>query len=83
MIELIILSVLLNSLGQIIWRVGAKKGFKLTDLFKNPLIIVGLGIYALSAFLWINVLSKAEVSYAVPFISLGYVITAFLGWFLL
>ncbi len=82
MIELIIITVLLNSVGQIVWRLGARNGFSLKSIF-SPLIFVGLLIYACSALLWIIVLKHFEVSYAVPFFSLGYVITAFLGWLFL
>ena len=36
--------------------------------------------YALSIFLWMSVLSKVEVSYAYPFLSVGYVVSAVAGY---
>ena len=36
--------------------------------------------YAISILLWMSVLSKAEVSFAYPFLSVGYVLSAVLGY---
>ena len=36
--------------------------------------------YALSILLWMSVLSKVEVSYAYPFLSVGYVVSAVAGY---
>lgn len=48
----------------------------------NPFIVLGTGCYALSLVIWLLVLSRAEVSYAYPLLSLGYVITAIAAYFL-
>ena len=45
-------------------------------------MLFGLFCYGLGFLVWLIVLSKAEVSYAYPLISLGYVFTAVLAWFL-
>jgi len=39
--------------------------------------------YAVSIFLWMAVLAKVEVSYAYPFLSIGYVVASVVGylWF--
>jgi multidrug transporter EmrE-like cation transporter len=37
----------------------------------------------ISVVLWIMVLSRVEVSIAYPMVSIGYVVTAALGWLLL
>jgi drug/metabolite transporter (DMT)-like permease len=42
----------------------------------SPTVLVGLGLYALSTVLWLLVLAKSDVSYAYPFVSLGFVFTA-------
>ena len=49
----------------------------------NLPVLFGLLCYGLGFMVWLIVLSKAEVSYAYPLISLGYVFTAILAWFLL
>lgn len=46
-------------------------------------IIIGLTCYGLSMFFWLYVLSQMELSKAYPLVSLGYVITLFLGYWLL
>lgn len=48
----------------------------------SPFIILGTGCYALSLIVWLLVLSRAEVSYAYPLLSIGYVITAVMGYYL-
>jgi len=37
-----------------------------------PLVVVGLSLYVFSTLLWLLVLAKADVSYAYPFVSLGF-----------
>ena len=39
--------------------------------------------YALSILLWMAVLSKVEVSFAYPFLSIGYVVAAVVGYYFL
>ncbi len=41
---------------------------------KTPTVVAGLGIYGASALAWIVVLSRTELSFAYPFLSLAYVI---------
>jgi multidrug transporter EmrE-like cation transporter len=47
----------------------------------NPYILAGLACYVISVLVWMIVLSKVEVSLAYPFLSIGYIITAFVGYF--
>ena len=49
----------------------------------NRFIVSGLIMYGFSVLIWFFVLSKFELSKAYPFVSLGYLITLFLGYFLL
>lgn len=51
-----------------------------TRMILNPGIITGIFLYGMSAFLWVIVLSKVELSYAYPMIAGGYVIVALLSW---
>lgn len=42
-----------------------------------------MSLYAVSIGLWMAVLGKVEVSLAYPLLSIGYIITAFIGYFFL
>jgi multidrug transporter EmrE-like cation transporter len=42
--------------------------------------LAGLVCYGVSVVLWIWVLSRAEVSFAYPFLGLGFVLVALVGW---
>ena len=84
---LIVLTVIINTSGQFIVKTGVNRlgAVSFTDLhsFGRALtswfIIAGFGIYFLSALLWINILSKTELSWAFPILSLSYVLTALLS----
>lgn len=45
----------------------------------NPMVIAGFLLYGLSAALWLIVLTRAELSWAYPMLSLGYVLVVFLS----
>ena len=91
---LILLDVALNVVGQLSLKFGMSKmgNFSvslpsLASVFAraavNPYIILGVLCYGTGFLVWLVVLAKAEVSYAYPMISLGYVFTAILAWQLL
>ncbi len=91
---LIFIDVVLNVVGQLSLKFGMSKmgNFavsvpSLASVFAraafNPFIILGVFCYGMGFLVWLVVLSKAEVSYAYPMISLGYVFTAILAWLLL
>uniref|UniRef100_A0A7C3V6Q9 4-amino-4-deoxy-L-arabinose transferase n=1 Tax=Desulfobacca acetoxidans TaxID=60893 RepID=A0A7C3V6Q9_9BACT len=91
---LILLDVALNVVGQLSLKYGMSKmgNFSLTlptifSVFSraalNPYILLGVFCYGMGFLVWLIVLAKAEVSYAYPMISLGYVFTAILAWQLL
>lgn len=48
----------------------------------NPHILAGLFCYVVSVVIWMLVLSRVEVSFAYPFLSVGYVVTAVAGYLL-
>ncbi len=90
---LILLDVFLNVTGQLFLKHGMSKignfSVSLTTLppvflkaATNLPVLFGLFCYGLGFLVWLIVLSKAEVSYAYPLISLGYVFTAVLAWLL-
>lgn len=85
------LDVLLNVAGQLSLKFGMSKignfalsAGNLPAVFLkaafNPFVLLGLFCYGMGFLVWLIVLAKAEVSYAYPMISLGYVLTALLAW---
>lgn len=89
---LILLSVAISAFAQIALKVGmgspavqralAGGGSRVAtvlDIAFNPFVILGLALYFGSAAVWLLVLSKVEVSFAYPFVALGFVLTAVLG----
>lgn len=85
---MIVATVFLNTAGQFMMKAGINKigkiGFgNLTDSFikvvSSGYIIGGFCFYAVSAVLWVVILSRSELSWAFPMVSLSYVITALLA----
>ena len=84
MFGITILPVLLGAVGQILVKVGARNltlDFSgahllqsLLTIVKNLPVMSGLVLYGLSFILWVKVLSKVELSYAYPLVSLAYVV---------
>jgi multidrug transporter EmrE-like cation transporter len=90
-IPLIIFGVTLNAAAQLALKQGMRKigyfDFKLENLghvflavIASPYVFAGLVCYAVSVVIWLLVLSRVEVSYAYPLLSLGYIVTALAGW---
>ena len=88
-ILLILLSVLLNCAAQLLIRkgmmiVGEINASNVMQMFApmltNVFLWLALLCYGFSFFLWMVVLSRVEVSYAYPFLSVGYVITMIAGY---
>ncbi len=79
MIWLIIATVLAVVVGQFMIKIGVAAGGAITSVREllprmlSPLVVAGLGVYAVSAAAWIYVLASEEVSYAFPFLGLTYV----------
>jgi multidrug transporter EmrE-like cation transporter len=94
LITLAVISVSLNALAQVslkkammaVGPVPAIAG-EIPNFFLsiglNPWFIAGMSCYALSIGLWLLVLAKAEVSLAYPLLSIGYIITAVIGYYYL
>lgn len=90
-IPLILSGVALNAIAQLL----LKKGMTTIGFFEfnlptilhtvpqllNTYVIAGLISYVVSVGLWLLVLSRVEVSYAYPFLSIGYILTAAIGYF--
>lgn len=91
---LIVLGVLLNAFAQLFLKKGmlliGNVAVSLAAIMElipkaalNIYIWGGMACYAISILVWLVVLSKVEVSYAYPFLSIGYIVTAFIGYFFL
>jgi multidrug transporter EmrE-like cation transporter len=89
---LILLSVALSASAQLLFKYGmsrssmsaASAGGPLTARFLmavalNPGVVLGLVCYAVSAVLWLVVLSRIDLSQAYPFVGGGFLITMFGG----
>lgn len=64
--------------------IGFSKIFSfILALFLNVWFTIGMGCYVLSVGIWLVVLAKTEVSLAYPLLSIGYIITAIIGYFFL
>lgn len=93
MMKLILTSVFLGAIGQILVKVGAVNlslNFSqgqfipsIISILKNFFVMSGIVSYGTSFLIWIKVLSKVELSYAYPMVSLGYVITTLYAYFFL
>ena len=55
-------------------------GRVLPAIATSSYILAGMACYAVSVVVWLLVLSRVEVSYAYPLLSIGYIVTAFAGW---
>ncbi len=89
-IIIILFGVILNVVAQIILKLGMNKYsisswnyIEIIKLFLSPFVITGIAIYIISLIIWLYVLSKVDVSFAYPFLSLGFVLVALIGWMFL
>lgn len=92
---LILFSVFLSATAQIVLKTGMSQpaisaamagGDPLAialQLLQSPGVIGGLGLYFLGAVAWLFVLARVEVSYAYPFVGIGFILTMLFGKFLL
>ena len=91
-LPLILLGVLLNAAAQLSLKQGMRTighfAFSLENIVPigtkaliNPFVFAGLLCYVISVIVWLMALSRVEVSYAYPLLSVGYIVTAFAGQF--
>ena len=89
-LPLILSGVMLNAFAQLALKQGMRNigrfSFSMENLptmawtvGSNPFVLAGLACYAVSVILWLLVLSRVEVSYAYPLLSVGYIVTALAG----
>ena len=91
---LIATSILLGAFGQLSMKKGmgdlgvmsmglSKLIANLLAMLSSPFVLLGLLLYVVSTFFWLVVLSRVELSYAYPMISIGYVVVFVLSWLFL
>jgi multidrug transporter EmrE-like cation transporter len=51
-----------------------------TAVLGNLWVLAGLSLYFLGAVIWLVVLSRVPVSFAYPFVGLGFVLTTLIAW---
>jgi multidrug transporter EmrE-like cation transporter len=89
---LILLGVLLNACAQLLLKAGMIQighfQFSFANIFPislkvmgNAPIVAGLFAYVVSVIVWLLVLSRAQVSYAYPMLSIGYVVNALAAYY--
>ena len=92
-IPLILLGVLLNAAAQLVLKKGMTDighfSFTMENLVPvgikvamNPFVILGVIFYVVSLAVWLMVLSRVDVSYAYPLLSVGYIVAALAGKYL-
>ncbi len=91
-IPLIILAVMLGATGQIVMKKGMQiygevsagsVWGQLIPILKTPQVLIGFLCYAVSAVLWIAVVSNVDLSLAYPMVSLAYVVVFVASWLFL
>ena len=93
-LPLILLSVVINTAAQLFLKAGMMRigHFEFTwanfmpiasKVALNPYIFLGMLSYMASIGVWLMVLSRVNVSYAYPMVSLGYILTCLAGYFFL
>ena len=89
-LPLIVFGVMLNASAQLALKQGMREigyfdfelgncGHILLAVATSPYILAGVACYIVSVVVWLLVLSRVEVSYAYPLLSIGYIVTAFAG----
>lgn len=54
--------------------------FLLGKVFTNFKLFFGFLLFALSSITWLVVLSRVELSFAYPMVSIGYILTVLISW---
>ena len=89
-IPLILTGVLLNAFAQLALKQGMRVigpfAFSMDNLVPiglkaalNPYVLLGLLCYVVSVVVWLLVLSRVDVSFAYPLLSVGYIVAALFG----
>ena len=83
------ISILLAVTGQLLMKKGMMVfgAFSITQLFHkiipmflNPYVFFGFAFFALSSVFWLVVLSRLELSFVYPMVSVAYILVAIASW---
>lgn len=75
-------AILVGVAGQLLLKSGAVRSAGFLAQFLDPFTILGLGVYALAAVLYIIAIKRIPVSIAFPSVALSYVLVAIAAHFL-
>ena len=86
-IIIIIIGVVFAAIGQVSWKLGMNQAGQISamnlayisSVLLNPYVLLGFVMYGLSTVFWLIALSKKELSFVYPFISLTYVLVLVLS----
>ncbi|MBU0580678.1 MAG: EamA family transporter [Candidatus Margulisbacteria bacterium] len=91
MVILVLVPVFIGVVGQLFLKQGMlqigefslRSGLvaQFVKIFINPNVLVGFFFYFLSSILWLIVLSRIELSFAYPLLSVGYILILVASWF--
>lgn len=85
---LILASVGMSAVAQLALKLGtaaaprgeaAGVGGELAGLALSPLVWAGLALYGLGAIVWLFVLGRVPLSFAYPFVGIGFILTILMG----
>jgi multidrug transporter EmrE-like cation transporter len=87
----ILISVTGGVIGQVLLKRGmiqlgevtlgfSQLGDILLRMLTNPFVVIGLLFYVISSLFWLAALSRVELSFAYPFVSLSYIGMLFASW---
>ncbi|VVB71648.1 4-amino-4-deoxy-L-arabinose-phosphoundecaprenol flippase subunit ArnE [uncultured archaeon] len=86
-IVIIIIGIIFSAFGQVSWKLGMNQAGQLAALnfttlstvLLNPYVLLGFVMYGLSTIFWLIALSKKDLSFVYPFISLTYLLVLVLS----
>jgi uncharacterized membrane protein len=86
-IVIIIIGIIFAAFGQVSWKLGMNQAGQLSALnyttistvLLNPYVLLGFVMYGLSTIFWLIALSKKDLSFVYPFISLTYILVLVLS----
>lgn len=88
---LIIASVACSACAQLMLKIGMSRSATssaladpgllkmLLSIAMNPWVIAGLSLYFFGAVIWLFVLARVQLSFAYPFVGIGFILTMILG----
>src|SRR5688572_30417636 len=83
-------AILANVIGQIFMKAGANQlgGIHINGIFDvikflfTPYVFMGIATYGVGTIFWIFALSKFDLSFAYPFLSIGYILILIVSYFI-